>query len=195
MVVINTSHTLSQLGELVMRKVSILAIASIFMVGISGAVLADMEHRMANGNDQQMDQDQYMEHRMHGKHQCRSAQMMNHRGHKMGMFSNLNLSAEQQQKINNLRLQGQTERPMMKREEMGAMHKLIASDSFDEAAVRKQAENRAQAQVERRVSMAKLHNQMYNVLTPEQKIQFNKNQENRAARHKQQPDNRAKNHR
>lgn len=183
-----------------MRKISTLAIASIFMAGVSSAAFADMEHRMNNGpginNGQHMNQGQHMGQGMCGDKQgVHSGHMMNNRGSKMGMFSNLNLSVEQQQKIDGLMQQGRTKRPMMDTEEMGAMHKLIASDTFDEAAVRKLTENKLQAQVERRVSMAKLHNQMYNVLTPEQKIQFNKNQENRAATHKQYQDNRAKNHR
>ncbi|KFD24696.1 P pilus assembly/Cpx signaling pathway periplasmic inhibitor/zinc resistance-associated protein [Yokenella regensburgei ATCC 49455] len=48
------------------------------------------------------------------------------------------------------------------------MHQLVTAEKFDETAVRAQAEKMAQEQVARQVEMAKVRNQMYNLLTPEQ---------------------------
>uniref|UniRef100_UPI0005785B8F Spy/CpxP family protein refolding chaperone n=1 Tax=Yersinia pestis TaxID=632 RepID=UPI0005785B8F len=63
----------------------------------------------------------------------------------------------------------------------------IPADKFDEAAVRAQAEKMSQNQIERHVEMAKVRNQMYNLLTPEQKEALNKKHQERIEKLQQKP--------
>jgi protein CpxP len=53
------------------------------------------------------------------------------------------------------------------------MHRLVTAENFDEHAVRAQAEKMAQEQVTRQVEMAKVRNQMFRLLTPEQQAVLN----------------------
>jgi hypothetical protein len=55
------------------------------------------------------------------------------------------------------------------------MHRLVTAENFDESAVRAQAEKMAQEQVARQVEMAKVRNQMFHLLTPEQQAVLNRN--------------------
>ncbi|PLX80818.1 MAG: hypothetical protein C0615_00430 [Desulfuromonas sp.] len=48
------------------------------------------------------------------------------------------------------------------------MRALIESDNFDEAAIRNLATKEAEMEIEQRVSRAKVRNQVFNILTPEQ---------------------------
>ena len=59
------------------------------------------------------------------------------------------------------------------------MHRLVTAENFDENAVRAQAEKMAQEQVARQVEMAKVRNQMYNLLTPEQQAVLNQKHQQR----------------
>ncbi|WLI77128.1 ATP-independent periplasmic protein-refolding chaperone Spy [Kosakonia sp. H02] len=107
--------------------------------------------------------------------------MMHHKGkgpHDM-MFKGLNLTDAQRQQIRDIM---KSQREEMKRppvEDMRAMHDLVASDSFDRA--------KAEAQItkmdeQRKAGMLKhleTQNKIYNILTPEQKKQFNANFEKR----------------
>lgn len=66
------------------------------------------------------------------------------------------------------------------------MHNLVTAEKFDEAAVRQLAEKMAQESINRQVEMAKIRNQMYNLLTPEQKAQLNERYQQRIANWQQQ---------
>jgi protein CpxP len=66
------------------------------------------------------------------------------------------------------------------------MHQLVTADKFDEAAVQAQAEKMAQEQVKRQVEMARVRNQMYNLLTPEQKSVLDQKHQQRVQLMKQQ---------
>ena len=92
--------------------------------------------------------------------------MMHHKGgpgqHDM-MFKGLNLTDAQKQQIRDIM---KSQRENMKRpslDERRAMHDLIASDTFDKA--------KAEAQIDK----METQNKIYNILTPEQKKQFNAN--------------------
>ena len=107
--------------------------------------------------------------------------MMHHKGkgpHDM-MFRGLNLTDAQKEQIRDIM---KSQRDEMKRppvEEMRAMHEIVTSDSFDKA--------KAEAQInkmdeQRKAGMLKhleTQNKIYNILTPEQKKQFNANFEKR----------------
>ena len=102
--------------------------------------------------------------------------MMHHKGkfgpHEDMMFKDLNLTDAQKQQIREI-MKGQ--RDQMKRpplEERRAMHDIIASDTFDKAKAEEQRKANMLAHME-------TQNKIYNILTPEQKKQFNANFEKR----------------
>lgn len=109
--------------------------------------------------------------------------MMQHKGkfgpHHDMMFKNLNLTDAQKQQIRDIM---KAQREQMKRpllEERRAMHDIIASDTFDKAKAEAQI---TKMEAQRKANMlAHMENQnkIYNVLTPEQKKQYNANFEKR----------------
>ena len=110
--------------------------------------------------------------------------MMHHKGkpgmhHEMMMFKDLNLTDAQKQQIREI-MKGQ--RDQMKRpplEERRAMHDIIASDSFDKAKAEAQIDKMAEQHKARMLAHMETQNKIYNILTPEQKKQFNANFEKR----------------
>lgn len=102
----------------------------------------------------------------------------------MGMFGGINLTAEQQQKIQTIMMQGQTKMasmPVMTMDDMTAMHNLMTADKFDESQMRSLLEARNKQQIDRRVEMAKIHHDAYQVLTAEQKAQLKANHDARVS--------------
>ncbi|MNY52841.1 Periplasmic protein CpxP precursor [compost metagenome] len=63
--------------------------------------------------------------------------------------------------------------------EMETMHRLVTAENFDESAVRAQAEKMAQEQVARQVEMARVRNQMFHLLSPEQQAVLNEKHQQR----------------
>ena len=109
--------------------------------------------------------------------------MMHHNGkfapHHDMMFKDLNLTDAQKQQIREI-MKGQ--RDQMKRpplEERRAMHDIIASDSFDKAKAEAQIDKMAEQHKARMLAHLETQNKIYNILTPEQKKQFNANFEKR----------------
>ncbi|WP_334351384.1 ATP-independent periplasmic protein-refolding chaperone Spy [Enterobacter bugandensis] len=110
--------------------------------------------------------------------------MMHHKGkpgmhHEMMMFKDLNLTDAQKQQIRDIM---KSQRDQMKRpplEERRAMHDIIASDSFDKAKAEAQIDKMADQHKARMLAHMETQNKIYNILTPEQKKQFNANFEKR----------------
>lgn len=110
--------------------------------------------------------------------------MMHHKGkpgmhHEMMMFKDLNLTDAQKQQIRDIM---KSQREQMKRpplEERRAMHDIIASDSFDKAKAEAQIDKMAEQHKARMLAHMETQNKIYNILTPEQKKQFNANFEKR----------------
>ncbi|HGN8722659.1 TPA: ATP-independent periplasmic protein-refolding chaperone Spy [Enterobacter bugandensis] len=110
--------------------------------------------------------------------------MMHHKGkpgmhHEMMMFKDLNLTDAQKQQIRDIL---KSQRDQMKRpplEERRAMHDIIASDSFDKAKAEAQIDKMAEQHKARMLAHMETQNKIYNILTPEQKKQFNANFEKR----------------
>lgn len=109
--------------------------------------------------------------------------MMQHKGkfgpHHDMMFKNLNLTDAQKQQIRDIikAQREQMKRPLL--EERRAMHDIIASDTFDKAKAEAQiTKMEAQRKANMLVHM-ETQNKIYNVLTPEQKKQYNANFEKR----------------
>jgi len=84
------------------------------------------------------------------------------------MFDGIQLTEHQRQQMRDLMQQARHDQPPVNVSEVEAMHRLITAENFDEIAVRDQAEKMAQEQIARQVEMAKVRNQMYHLLTPEQ---------------------------
>ena len=71
------------------------------------------------------------------------------------------------------------EQPPVNVSELETMHRLVTAENFDENAVRAQAEKMANEQIARQVEMAKVRNQMYRLLTPEQQAVLNEKHQQR----------------
>ncbi len=105
--------------------------------------------------------------------------MMHHKGprgpHHDMMFQGLNLTDAQKQQIRDIRKaqREKFERPSL--EERRAMHNLIASDSFDKDKAQAQIDKMEAQHKARMLAHMETQNKIYNVLTPEQKKQFNAN--------------------
>ncbi|HFQ8228211.1 TPA: cell-envelope stress modulator CpxP [Citrobacter freundii] len=95
------------------------------------------------------------------------------------MFDGISLTEHQRQQMRDLMQQARHEQPPVNVSEMETMHRLIIAEKFDETAVRAQAEKMAQAQVARQVEMARVRNQMYRLLTPEQQAVLNEKHQQR----------------
>ncbi|AHF73318.1 P pilus assembly/Cpx signaling pathway periplasmic inhibitor/zinc- resistance associated protein [Candidatus Sodalis pierantonius str. SOPE] len=84
------------------------------------------------------------------------------------MFDGVKLTEQQRQQLRDLMSLASRDTPRINISEMERLHTLVTAKTFDEAAVREQTEKMAQEQVARQVEMARVRNQMYNLLTPEQ---------------------------
>lgn len=108
-----------------------------------------------------------------------SKPMMHHKGmhggpHEM-MFKGLNLTDAQKQQIRDIM---KSQRENMKRpslDERRAMHELIASDTFDKVKAEAQIDKMEAQHKDMALSRIETQNKIYNILTPEQKKQFNAN--------------------
>ncbi|ECD5816272.1 ATP-independent periplasmic protein-refolding chaperone [Salmonella enterica] len=109
--------------------------------------------------------------------------MIQHKGkfgpHHDMMFKNLNLTDAQKQQIRDIM---KAQREQMKRpllEERRAMHDIIASDTFDKAKAEAQITKMEAQRKANMLAHMETQNKIYNVLTPEQKKQYNANFEKR----------------
>ncbi|ALB64559.1 P pilus assembly/Cpx signaling pathway,periplasmic inhibitor/zinc-resistance associated protein [Cronobacter condimenti 1330] len=108
------------------------------------------------------------------------AEMLTQRsGVQSHMFDGINLTEHQRQQMRDLMQRARHEQPPVNVSEMETMHRLVTAENFDENAVRAQAEKMAQEQVARQVEMAKVRNQMYRLLTPEQQAVLNEKHQQR----------------
>lgn len=109
--------------------------------------------------------------------------MMQHKGkfgpHHDMMFKNLNLTDAQKQQIRDIikAQREQMKRPLL--EERRAMHDIIASDTFDKAKAEAQITKMEAQRKANLLAHMETQNKIYNVLTPEQKKQYNANFEKR----------------
>ena len=97
------------------------------------------------------------------------------------MFDGISLTEHQRQQLRDLMQRARYDRLPVNVSEMETMHQLVTAEKFDESAVHAQAEKMAQEQVAHQVEMAKIRNQMFNLLTPEQQAVLN-------AKHQQRMD-------
>ena len=100
----------------------------------------------------------------------------NGQGH---MFDGISLTEHQRQQMRDLMQRARHDQPPVNVSEMETMHRLVTAENFDENAVRAQAEKMANEQIARQVEMAKVRNQMYRLLTPEQQAVLNEKHQQR----------------
>ncbi|PIJ51862.1 ATP-independent periplasmic protein-refolding chaperone [Erwinia sp. OLTSP20] len=93
----------------------------------------------------------------------------------MWMYKNLNLTDAQKQQMRSIMKEAHKQMPRPSLEERREMHSIIAADSFDAAKADAQADKMASADKARMLKMMETQNKLYNVLTAEQKKQFNAN--------------------
>ncbi|MCV2531800.1 ATP-independent periplasmic protein-refolding chaperone Spy [Enterobacter wuhouensis] len=147
-----------------MRKLTALFVASTLALGATGmAFAADTATTTAAPAEGKM--------------------MMHHKGkpgmHHDMMFKDLNLTDAQKQQVRDIM---KSQRDQMKRpplEERRAMHDIIASDSFDKAKAEAQIDKMAEQHKAGMLARMETQNKIYNILTTEQKKQFNANFEKR----------------
>lgn len=104
------------------------------------------------------------------------------------MFDGINLTEQQRQQMRDLMHRARHDSPPVNVSEMETMHNLVTAENFDETAVRAQAEKMAQEQVTRQVEMAKVRNQMYRLLTPEQQAVLNDKHQQRMSQFRELTD-------
>ena len=108
-----------------------------------------------------------------------TAPMMHHKRGPAGphemMFKGLNLTDAQKTQIRDIMKSQRDNMKSPSLDERRAMHELVASDTFDKAKAEAQID-KMEAQ-HKEMALARLENQnkIYNILTPEQKKQFNAN--------------------
>jgi Spy/CpxP family protein refolding chaperone len=109
--------------------------------------------------------------------------MMHHKGkpgmHHDMMFKGLNLTDAQKQQIRTIMKEQHSKMQRPSLDERRAMHNLIASDSFDKAKAEEMVTKMEAQHKDMAVSRMETQNKIYNILTPEQKKQFNANFEKR----------------
>ncbi|UAY96171.1 cell-envelope stress modulator CpxP [Dickeya dadantii] len=86
-----------------------------------------------------------------------------------GMFDGVKLTEHQRQQMRDLMRQVRHEQPVYDTNDVEIMHRLVTAEKFDAPAVQAQVARMVQAQIARQVEIARVSNQMYNMLTPEQK--------------------------
>lgn len=123
---------------------------------------------------------------------------MSEKHHKMGgmlpikmLLKNVDLTDTQKETFKRIRQENrnahQDQHQAFKSERIAqqkAMRSLVMADHFDENAARELAQEISKNQIEKRIEMMKLQQQMFAVLTPEQKAQVKENAEH--LQHKRQ---------
>ena len=84
------------------------------------------------------------------------------------MFDGIRLTERQRQQLRDLMQQVRYDRSPVSINDLKQLHELIIAEKFDQAAYQAQVEKIAQAEVTRQVEIARIRNQMYQLLTPPQ---------------------------
>jgi len=102
-----------------------------------------------------------------------------HHGGMWGMFKGLNLTDAQKQQMRDIIKASHKGMKRPSLDERRATHNIVASDSFDRSKAEAQAAQMTANSKEHALTMLETQNKLYNVLTPEQKKQYNDNFEKR----------------
>ncbi|EHD23198.1 MULTISPECIES: ATP-independent periplasmic protein-refolding chaperone Spy [Brenneria] len=146
-----------------MRKFTALLVASSLALGMTG---------IAHANDAP---------KGHGHPEARiSKDGKGPRGpHHEALFKELNLTEAQKQQVKEILRASHDDARKSILEERREIHSLIASDTFDAAKAQAQLDKADAARKAQQLSRLETQNKIYNILTPEQKKQYNDNFEKR----------------
>ncbi|WJV53770.1 cell-envelope stress modulator CpxP [Pectobacteriaceae bacterium CE90] len=133
-----------------MRRVATLSLASLLMLG-SGIIVTAAAESLPMGDWH------YDESAM----KCDQSQQ--------SMFDGVTLTEHQRQQMRDLMQQVRHGTPSYDVGDMEDMHRLVVAKNFDTSAVKALVSKMVHMQIARRVEIARVCNQMYNLLTPEQK--------------------------
>ncbi|MCW7549441.1 cell-envelope stress modulator CpxP [Photorhabdus sp. APURE] len=151
-----------------MRNIAALVLASMFVLG-STASLAGTASTMHAATVP--DNCAPCDYKKVGNYHYRNSNDVGDNDH---MFSGITLTEQQRQQMRDL--VGQKHQPRssmsMSRTEREEMRKLVTAKDFDEVAVKALIEKMIRCNVEHQVEMARIHHQMYQLLTPEQQAQL-----------------------
>lgn len=155
-----------------MRKLTAILVASALTLGTAG---------MAQANDAP---------RGHGP----DAKMMKEgpRGpmHHEGMFKDLNLTEAQKKQIGDITRAARDKMHQLGEEERRALHEVVTAATFDAAKAQAQLDKQAENRKARELNRLETQNKIYNILTAEQKKQFNDNIEKRQEQRPPMPEER-----
>lgn len=140
-----------------MRKFTTLLIASAMSLGTVTLAHADQ----ASTSETQVLKTQ---HHKHGP-----------RHHGSMMLKNLNLTDAQKQQVQDIMKAERQNLPRPSMNERSEMHNLVISDSFDRTKAEALIDKNAAQHKARMLSMLETQHKIYEILTPEQKKQFNDN--------------------
>ncbi|KAA9002820.1 ATP-independent periplasmic protein-refolding chaperone [Affinibrenneria salicis] len=111
----------------------------------------------------------------------RTQGMMKHGPRGDMMFKNLNLTDAQKQQIRQIMQDSRKEPRMPSPEDRRALHQLITAGTFDRAQAETLVTKMEEANKARTLAHLEAQSKIYNILTPEQKTQYNANFEKRLA--------------
>ncbi len=86
------------------------------------------------------------------------------------MFDGIELTEHQRQQLRDLMRRARYERAPVSISDLEALHSLTTADQFDAAAYRARLEAIIQDEVNRQLEIARVRNQMYHLLTPQQQV-------------------------
>lgn len=130
-----------------MRKVIVAVIASTLALSTLTGQAADLPLRVSLHQDDDL---------------MKNSSVQNH------MFDGIHLTEQQRQQMRDLMQRARHDSLPVNISEMETMHSLVTAENFDETAIKALTEKILQKQVARQIEMAKVRNQMYHLLTPEQ---------------------------
>lgn len=154
-----------------MRKLSTLIVASTLALGAANIAYA-ADTGMMDG----MKDDAGMMHHKGGRGQMHE-----------GMLKNLKLTDEQKQQIREIIQQQRQSLQASSLNNRRAMHDLVTAEKFDPAQAQALIDKKVEENKARMLSHLQTQNKIYNILTPEQKKQFNENFEKRLTEHPSKP--------
>lgn len=150
-----------------MGKITTIALASMFMMS-SKPVLANDSNNEVNSNDWQISSQCADQYRVMNDH---------FRDGYTSMLKGITLTEQQRLQLRDL--MGNFRRELIKlpnvNNENYTLFNLVKSPEFDEVAVRSEIEKEMQNRINYQVEMVKVHHQLYQILTPQQKAALDNN--------------------
>ena len=155
-----------------MRKLTSLFVAASLAVGATGIAHAAADHLTPAPADATQTTMQQKAHHHKGHHH------FHHHG-MWGMYKGLNLTDAQKQQMRDIIKASHKGMKRPSLDERRAMHDIVAADKFDSAKAKAQVEKITANSKEHMLTMLETQNKLYNVLTADQKKQYNDNFEKR----------------